>query len=194
MKVDSTRLAGKRSLGTGRGRRGKRNEEETGRAIWRLPVRSQKRGASVQAFASRGSRGFQNDVALNSMGEAFVTNTGTGEVFRMSPNHDGVEPFLPPNGVLQANGMSVSGDDKVLFVAGWLGVARVDTASRTVKLLLKAENLSVAGLDGMYVYRGSQVGIQNPDLHSGRVMRYYLNSAMDQIQRAEVRESYNPLF
>ena len=46
----------------------------------------------------------------------------------------------------------------------------------------------------MYFYKGSLVGIQNPDLHPGRVMRYYLNSAMDQIERAEVLESYNPLF
>jgi sugar lactone lactonase YvrE len=141
-----------------------------------------------------GSRGFLNDVALTSRGEAFVTNTGTGEVFRMSPDHDGIEPFLPADTVPQANGIAVSSDDRVLFVAGWLGVARVDIASRRVKMLSKPRSISDAGLDGMYFYKGSLVGIQNPDLHPGRAMRYYLNSAMDQIERAEVLESYNPLF
>jgi hypothetical protein len=44
------------------------------------------------------------------------------------------------------------------------------------------------------IYKGSLVGIQNPDLHPGRVMRYYLNPTMDRIERGEVVESYNPLF
>lgn len=141
-----------------------------------------------------GSEGFLNDVALTSTGVAFVTNTGTGEVFRISPNHDGIEPFLPANTVPQANGIAVSTDDKLLFVAGWLGVARVDIASKRVKMLSKPRRISDAGLDGVYFYKGSLVGIQNPDLHPGRVMRYYLNSNMKQIERAEVLESYNPIF
>lgn len=141
-----------------------------------------------------GSAGFLNDVALGSTGEAFTTNSGTGEVFRISPYHDGVEQFLPANSVVQANGVAVSGDGNVLFIAGWLGVARVDIASKQVHLLSKPRQISDAGLDGMYFYKGTLVGIQNPDLHPGRVMRYYLNPAMDAIQRAEVLESYNPVF
>jgi len=141
-----------------------------------------------------GSPGFLNDVALTSTGEAFVTNSGTGEVFRMSADRDGVEPFLAANTVPQANGIAVSSDDKVLFVAGWLGVARVDIASGLAKMLAKPKSISDAGVDGMYFYKSSLVGIQNPDLHPGRVMRYYLNLAMDRIERGEVLESYNPLF
>jgi sugar lactone lactonase YvrE len=139
-----------------------------------------------------GSPGFLNDVALTSTGEAFVTNSGTGEV--MSADRDGVEPFLAANTVPQANGIAVSNGDKVLFVAGWLGVARVDIASGLVKMLAKPKSISDAGVDGMYFYKGSLVGIQNPDLHPGRVMRYYLNPTMNRIERGEVLESYNPLF
>jgi hypothetical protein len=93
-----------------------------------------------------------------------------------------------------SNGIAVSSDDKVLFVAGWLGVARVDIASGLVKMLAKPKSISDAGVDGMYFYKGSLVGIQNPDLHPGRVMRYYLNPTMNRIERGEVLESYNPLF
>jgi len=38
------------------------------------------------------------------------------------------------------------------------------------------------------------VGIQNPDLHPSRVVRYFLNPRLDAITRAEVLETYNPLF
>jgi hypothetical protein len=96
-----------------------------------------------------GSGGFLNDVALTSTGEAFATNTGTGEVFRASPDHDGLEPFLPPNSVIQANGIAVSPDDKLLFVAGWVGVARVDIATRQVRLLAKPRSIADANIDGL---------------------------------------------
>jgi hypothetical protein len=140
------------------------------------------------------ARGFLNDVALNSTGEAFATNTGTGEVFRASPDHDGLESFLPPNSVIQANGIAVSPDDKLLFVAGWIGIARVDIASRQVQLLAKPRNIADANIDGLYFHKRTLVGIQNPDVHPGRVMRYYLNPAMNTIERAEVLEAYNPIF
>ena len=140
------------------------------------------------------AKGFLNDVAVNSVGEAFTTNTGTGEVLRASPNHDGLEPFLPPNSVTQANGIAVSTDDKLLFVAGWIGVARVDIATRQVRLLAEPRDISDANLDGLYFYHDSLVGIQNPDLHPGRVMRYYLSPDRSAITRAEVYEAYNPIF
>jgi len=143
---------------------------------------------------AKGAEGFLNDVALNSKGEAFTTNTTTGEVFRAYPDHDGLEPFLPRDAVGQANGVALSDDDKILFVAGWIGVSRVDIATKQGKLLAKPINISDAGLDGMYFYKGSLVGIQNPDLHPSRVVRYFLNPRRDSIARAEVLEAYNPLF
>jgi hypothetical protein len=144
--------------------------------------------------SAKGAEGFLNDVALNSKGEAFTTNTATGEVFRAYPDRDGLESFLPRDAVGQANGITISPDDKVLFVAGWIGVARVDIATKGFKLLSKPLNISDAGLDGLYFYQGALIGIQNPDLHPSRVVRYVLNPRMGTITRAEVLETYNPLF
>jgi hypothetical protein len=94
----------------------------------------------------------------------------------------------------QANGIALSNDDKVLFVAGWIGVARVDIATKTVNLLRKPHNIADAGLDGLYFQHGTLVGIQNPDLHPARVMRYILNAGLDTIVKVEVLESYNSFF
>jgi hypothetical protein len=144
--------------------------------------------------SAKGAEGFLNDVALNSKGEAFTTNTASGEVFHAYPDHDGLELFLPRDSVGQANGIALSPDDKVLFVAGWIGVTRVDVATKQFKLLSKPLNISDAGLDGLYFHQGALVGIQNPDLHPSRVVRYVLNAQMNAITRAEVLETYNPLF
>ena len=142
---------------------------------------------------ANGAEGFLNDIALNSKGEAFTTNTTTGEVFRASPDRDGLEPFLPRDSVGQANGIALSPDDKVLFVAGWIGVARVDVATKQFKLLSKPLNISDAGLDGLYFYKGALIGVQNPDLHPSRVVRYVLNPQWDTITRADVLETYSAL-
>jgi len=142
---------------------------------------------------ANGAEGFLNDVALNSRGEAFTTNTATGEVFRASPERDGLELFLPRDSVGQANGIALSPDDKVLFVAGWIGVARVDIATKRFKLLSKPLNISDAGLDGLYFYKGALIGIQNPDLHPSRVVRYVLNPQWDAVTSTEVLETYSPL-
>jgi hypothetical protein len=143
--------------------------------------------------SAKGAEGYLNDVALNSRGEAFTTNTDTGEVLRASRDRDDLELFLPRDSVGQANGITLSPDDKVLFVAGWIGVARVDIATKQFKLLSKPLNISDAGLDGLYFYKGSLVGIQNPDLHPSRVVRYVLNPQWDAITSAEVLETYSPL-
>jgi hypothetical protein len=143
--------------------------------------------------AANRAEGFLNDIALNSKGEAFTTNTSTGEVFRASPDRGGLELFLPRDSVGQANGIALSPDDKVLFVAGWIGVARVDIATKRFKLLSKPLNISDAGLDGLYFYKGALIGIQNPDLHPSRVVRFVLNPQWDTITSAEVLETYSPL-
>lgn len=142
---------------------------------------------------AKGAEGFLNDVALNSIGEAFTTNTATGEVFRASPDRDGLELFLPRDSVGQANGIALSPDDKVLFVAGWIGVARVDAATKQFKLLSKPPHISDAGLDGLYFHKGALIGIQNPDLHPSRVVRYALNPQWDAITTTDVLETYSPL-
>ncbi len=145
-------------------------------------------------LAPPGPPGLLNDVALSSNGEAFATNTTTGEVYRLSPEHDGLAVFLPANSVGQANGIAFSPDQRVLFVAGWLGVARIDMATRQYRLLAKARNISDAGIDGLYFYKGALFGIQNPNVHPGRVMRYQLNAALDSIERADVLDAYDPAF
>jgi len=145
-------------------------------------------------LAPPGAPGLLNDIALSADGDAFATNTASGEVYRLSPDHDGVEVFLPANSVGQANGIAFSSDGRLLFVAGWLGIARVDMATRQFRLLAKAHNVSDAGIDGLYFYRGALIGIQNPNVHPGRVVRYQLNAALDSIQRADVLDAYDPLF
>jgi hypothetical protein len=71
---------------------------------------------------------------------------------------------------------------------------RVDIATKHTHLLSKPRNIADANIDGLYFDEDSLVAIQNPDVHPGRVMRYYLDPARNGISRAEVLEAYNPIF
>jgi len=138
--------------------------------------------------------GALNDVAVEpKSGAAYTTNTAKGNVYVASPGIKVLSEFLPPGSVSGANGIALSSDGRVLFVAGDFGIARVDLHTRLVQMLDEAPNVIDASMDGLYFYRQSLVGIQNA-IHPGRVMRFYLNAKFTRIVRSEILETYNPLF
>ena len=152
-------------------------------------------GKRIGVFtAPNKSGGFLNDVVLiPSTGEALVTNTLEGSVYSTSRGSRELQAFLPPGSVPGANGITLSDDEKILFVAGDFGIHRIDLRTKTSAELEKPADVIDASMDGLYFYRQSLVGIQN-GIHPGRVMRFYLDSGLAKITRVEVLETYNPLF
>jgi hypothetical protein len=139
-------------------------------------------------------RGFLNDVVVSTAGDAYTTNTGNGAVYRASEGQTNLQEFLPPGSVPGANGIALSGDDRILFVAGDFGISRVDLRTKSIRPLIKANPAIIdASIDGLYWYAGTLVGIQN-GIHPGRVVRFYLDRGLARIERWEILETYNPLF
>ena len=140
-----------------------------------------------------GNGSLLNDVALTAAGEAYVTDTNHGTVYRLSSQRDGLEPLLPAGALGQPNGLAIAPGDRWLFVATWLGVERVDLRNGRHQPLAVPAGLSIANLDGLYFHRSSLVGIQN-GLHPGRVLRLRLDPALDAVRAVEVLDSYDPSF
>jgi sugar lactone lactonase YvrE len=144
--------------------------------------------------ASTQSGGFLNDVTLvPSSAAAFATNTVEGSVYSTAPDSPELQMFLPAGSVPGANGIALSDDEKILFVAGNFGIYRVNLQTRSVAKLAKAAGVVDGSIDGLYFYRQSLIGIQN-GIHPGRVMRFHLDAGLARITRAEVLETYNPRF
>jgi hypothetical protein len=140
------------------------------------------------------ARGFLNDVVVSAAGEAYTTNTSSGAIYLAHGEDAGLQEFLPPGSVPGANGIALSDDGRVLFVAGDFGIYRVDLKTRSVHPLTKSDpSIIDASIDGLYWYRESLVGIQN-GIHPGRIVRFYLNRGLSRIKRSEILETYNPLF
>ena len=140
------------------------------------------------------SAGFLNDVVVvPSTGDAYVTNTSEGSVYHARKGSQELQIFLLPGSVPGANGIALSDDEKILFIAGDFGIYRVEFRTKTLRPLEKAAGIVDASMDGLYFYRQSLVGIQN-GIHPGRLMRFYLDAGLRRITRAETLETYNPAF
>jgi sugar lactone lactonase YvrE len=152
-------------------------------------------GKRLETFiAPDQSSGFLNDVAIvPSTGKAYVTNTLEGSVYCTKTGSHELELFLPPGTVAGANGIAISDDERILFIAGDFGISRVDLRTKSAASLQKPSDVIDASIDGLYFYRQSLVGIQN-GIHPGRVMRFYFDPTLTKITSSEILETYNPAF
>ena len=116
-----------------------------------------------------------NDLAIARNGDVFITDTDQGSVYRVRLRADTLELFLSPNieRFSDANGITLSADDRALYVAFVEGIARIDIQTKAImRLPLRAAG-SAASIDGLYWYRGSLIGVQHlPGLE--QVARYDL--------------------
>jgi hypothetical protein len=136
---------------------------------------------------------FLNDLTINSRGDAFITDTITGDIYLISNKRDELELFINLGQQSYPNGIDLSDDEKHLFVAAVGGVQVVnlrDKRSRTLKLPGVASPLVI---DGLYFYKGSLIAIQ-PFADRRKVVRYSLDKEANVVTGVEVIESEHPLF
>jgi hypothetical protein len=101
-----------------------------------------------------------NDVAIGLGGRVFVSDSEGGAIFEIPA--EGPAKVLVPEGQLRGtNGIAVWPDGKRLYAAHSTGVAVVDIASAAVKRVPTPARESVAVIDGLYVWQGGLVGVQN---------------------------------
>jgi sugar lactone lactonase YvrE len=135
-----------------------------------------------------------NDVAVAPDGTAYATITTAGRLLRVDPRTNQVDKVLAPGEIPDPNGIALSRDGKALFVASWHDVYRVELPSLTVKPLPKPANVASGCLDGLYVFGGDLIGVQNCVHATGRIVRLHLDADGRRIERATVLEAYNPRF
>lgn len=135
-----------------------------------------------------------NDLAINSRGDVFVTDSETGAIYLISREKDKLEVFVEPGRFIYPNGITLSADEGRLYVADFANeLSAIGVRSRAVARLPRPENLAVFGIDGLYFHRGSLVAVQNA-LGPGRVVRIVLSAAGDRVEGVQVIEAFNPLF
>lgn len=152
-------------------------------------------GSLIHVYAIEGAeKELLNDLAIAKDGAVYVTATNAGALYRIDPQTNQIEKFLPDGSLPDPNGITLSSDDHSLFIAGWYGISRVSLKTKKIELLDHPDSIADGCIDGLYWYGKSDlIGIQNCNDDPGRVLDFHVlfDSHIDKVT---VLESYNPMF
>lgn len=141
---------------------------------------------------------FLNDLAISNKGEIFMTDSDNKTLYYKQNDDSDILPFLESDSIQYTNGIAISADDKLLYLATYQnGIQVVDKKTR--KLLGSAtqdSTISTFCIDGMKYYKNSLIGIQNgwQDKMKHRVMRYFLSEDQTKITHVDILIEANEYF
>ncbi|MDX6694485.1 MAG: hypothetical protein QOF02_2088 [Blastocatellia bacterium] len=134
------------------------------------------------------------DLALNSRGDVFASDSISPAIYTIPRQKDELEVFLESKLFVNPQGLDLTPDENHLFMADYLtGVFVIDLKTKRVANLAPAPRSTLFGLDGLYFYKGSLIGVQN-GIAPPRVVRLFLSSDLTSVKRLEVIEANNPVF
>lgn len=135
-----------------------------------------------------------NDLCIMSNDDVYITDTEGSGIFRIRKDSDSLESFIAGGGIPLPNGIAVSGDPNLLYVATSTarGIVTVNLQTREVKRL-PAENLYSGVLDGLYYTDHMLIGIQNV-FFPETITAYRLTEKGDSILSMQVLAYDQPQF
>jgi hypothetical protein len=119
------------------------------------------RGKLLERFSPPGPGKHDfNDLVVRRSGEVYVTDIMAHQVDRLDRVTRSLVPLAFARPLLYPNGIALSDDGDRLYVADMLGVTLVDLEGNTQRDVDPGEKDTLAGIDGLYWYQGSLVGVQ----------------------------------
>ena len=132
---------------------------------------------------------FLNDIAIAPSGDAYITDTMTGRLYRITRAKDVLERWVELGAQVYPNGIDVTPGGSVLFVATEAGLRKIDVRTGAVSAISR----SVGSIDGLYFHRNSLIAIQ-PFEEFRKVARFRLTPALDAVAGIDTLEASNPVF
>ena len=115
-----------------------------------------------------------NDLVLRDKREIYVTDTQGNRVYRFDRGLRRFAELELSRRLFWPNGITLSNDGNVLYIADLLGIIRLDLRTNQSGEVIPAPHDTLAGIDGLYWYNGSFVGVQY-GTGANRVMRWKLS-------------------
>lgn len=131
------------------------------------------------------------DMTLGPAGDVFVSD-GHGPVYWLDHRTARLETLVPAGTFRSPQTPALSPDGRRLFVPDYSrGIGIIDLATRQVKLIPHPRDLSLAGIDGLYLVGRAMLAVQN-GTSPPRLIRLLLNSSLTAIESFEVLEANWP--
>lgn len=117
---------------------------------------------------------YLNDIAVSSAGDIYITDSENDKIYTVNREKDQLEVFYQNEGILHSNGISISPDNHLLYLASYIwGIRILDLKTKT---LVNPPN-AYKGVDGMKYYKNGLIAIVNgkQDRSQNGVYRFAFN-------------------
>jgi sugar lactone lactonase YvrE len=135
-------------------------------------------------------RHFLNDVTSGPDGTVYVTDTEGGRVWYGSPGASQLRELTALGRVLAPNGITISSDGRVLFVADGDHIQALEIQRGSTWRLVTPDTVNVAGIDGLAFDRGSLIA--HHPLSFWKIGKYVLDPAWRRIEGRQLIEANTP--
>jgi hypothetical protein len=139
------------------------------------------------ALIDAAKHGF-NDLVVRKSGEIFLTDSVGNQAFRFDPSAHTFAQLSVHRPLSGPNGIALAEDDRQLFVADDFGVVRVSLEDGVSSDVNPGPRSTLAGIDGLYWYKGSLVAVQN-GIGSPRIAAFKLSKDGTRVTQTTVLEN-----
>ena len=131
------------------------------------------------------------DMTISSSGDVYASD-GFGAVYWVEHTRDTIEPLFDKGTFRSPQTPALSPDEKRLFVPDYSrGITVVDLATKQWKLLEHPKELSLGGIDGLYLKDKTMLAIQNGTTPP-RLIRMSLDDSLTRVIQWETIEANWP--
>jgi DNA-binding beta-propeller fold protein YncE len=142
----------------------------------------------VRVAAPAGVTATPGDVAVARDGNVYVSDGMNGAVYRCRPGCSALETLLSPGTLFSAQGMALSRNQKLLYIADRrYGIAVLERSSGRLFQVAGDDRMMLDGIDGLALYGRDLIGLQNA-YEPQRIIRLRLSSDGLRVRRLDVLE------
>jgi hypothetical protein len=135
------------------------------------------------SYQAQGETHLFNDAVLLN-GNVYVSDSEFKAVYKIDPIAGKLELFLQSDQLRYANGITTIPGTSTLVVSSSNGLASINVETKAISFI-PFSSYYIIGIDGLYFYKDSFIGIQNVT-YPASINRYYLNSTKDSIVKASL--------
>jgi hypothetical protein len=133
-----------------------------------------------------------NDLVLRDAREIYLSDTFAHQAYRFDRTSHSFTPLTFPRPLFYPNGITVSDDGDLLYVADLLGVICVDMRDNSAHEVDPGKGNTLAGIDGLYWHKDGLVAVQY-GTGSFRVMQWRLSTDGKSVRSTGILEYRTPL-
>jgi len=137
-----------------------------------------------------------NDLALDNDGNVYFTDSDGQHVYKIDKLTDSVDIFYDGIEIAHPNGITISPDNKYLYIASNTNGIRVLDIEKQKIIGDPDTSIDSTGIDGLKYYKNGLIGIQNEVKTSSevKIAQYFLDNTGTKITRMNIVDQNDPNF